>query len=78
VLQTRDRRVELHSGTRITVRNNEGDLVAEDLSLDELQQRDPFLYEVCRTSFAGNDGTFLDARLDVRPDAPKSMGIGGD
>lgn len=78
VLQTRDRRVELHSGTRVTVRNNEGDLVADDVTLDELAERDPFLYEVCRASFAQNGTEYVDARLDTNHAAPKLLGIVGD
>ncbi len=78
VLQTRDRRIELHLGTRVTVRNNQGELVAEDITLDELSARDPFLYDLCRASFATNDSAFLDARLDARHDTPKLMGLVGD
>jgi hypothetical protein len=64
-LQTRDQRVTLlmaHDGLHVTVHDASGGLVAQDVSIDELRQSDPFLYEVCRSSVASNH--YLDARLD--------------
>jgi hypothetical protein len=65
-LETRDEKATLlmsADGLRVTVHDGRGTLIAEDVKLDELRQKDPFLYEVCRSSVASNH--YLDARLDV-------------
>jgi hypothetical protein len=65
-LRTRDQRVTLLTGSdglHVTVQNGSGAIVAEDIAIDELRQRDPLLYDLCRSSVASNH--YLDARLDV-------------
>jgi hypothetical protein len=65
-LRTRDQRVTLLTGPgglHVTVQNESGVVVAEDISMDDLRQRDPSLYELCRSSVASNH--YLDARLDI-------------
>jgi hypothetical protein len=65
VLQTRDHRISLHVGSHVTVRTNEGALVADDVPIESLRDSDPFVYDVVRTSFAGAGATQpLDARVE--------------
>ena len=80
-LQTRDRIVHLYGASHgarnegalvVTVHDDEGRLIADGLSLDELRTLDPFLYEACTSAVARgteSPGRYLDARLyieDVR------------
>jgi hypothetical protein len=65
VLQTRDHRISLHAGSHVTVRTNEGALVANDVPIESLRETDPYVYDVVRSSFAGPaGGEKLDARID--------------
>ena len=81
-LQTRDRIVHLYGAPRgartegalvVSVHDDEGRLIADGLSLEELRTLDPFLYEACTSAVARSaesPGRYLDARLyleDVRP-----------
>jgi hypothetical protein len=65
VLQTRDHRISLHAGSHVTVRTNEGALVADDVPIESLRDTDPFVYDVVRSSFAGEGAPQpLDARVE--------------
>jgi hypothetical protein len=50
-------------GLHVTVQDESGAIVADDIAVDQLRQRDPFLYDLFRSSVASNH--YLDARLDV-------------
>jgi hypothetical protein len=63
----RDRTVTLlgaKDGLRVTIQDEAGRVLAEDVALDEVRGTDPLVYEVCRTAFADNRG-YVDARLDL-------------
>ncbi len=77
VLQLRDERATLFAasdGLHVTVRDASGALLAQDVRVEDLRERDPFLYEVCRSSVAMNHS--LDARVDP-PLFHKSRGASG-
>jgi len=76
-LQTRDRIVRMygdHGALFVSVRDDEGHVVAEGVPLEDLRALDPFLYEACTSAVAHGGGTYLDARLyvdDVRASSSK-------
>jgi hypothetical protein len=77
VLQVRDQRVTLlasRDGLRVTVRDAVGAVVAENATIEELREKDPFVYEICRSSVASIHD--LDARLD-HPERLQGRGLGG-
>jgi hypothetical protein len=83
-LQTHDKRVailgrmiEVANGStdpqslRVIVHTNEGALVADGLTIAELQRLDPMLYTLVTSALASNDGTYIDATLhDAHREVP--------
>jgi hypothetical protein len=66
-LRTRDRRVTLfaaHDGLRVSIDDESGTSLIQDVPIDALRDKDPALYELCRSSVASNR-YYLDARLDL-------------
>jgi hypothetical protein len=67
VIQTRDRKIAIHGGGRVTVRSTEGVLLAEDVPVESLRDTDPYVYDVVRSSYAGAGANHpIDARLDPK------------
>jgi hypothetical protein len=67
-LQTRDRAVTLlaaRDGLRVTVEDPSGNVLAKDVSVDELRLLDGITYELFRSSVASRSESGLDARLEV-------------
>jgi hypothetical protein len=67
-LQTRDRAVTLlaaRDGLRVTVEDPSGNVLAQDVSVDELRFLDGVTYELFRSSVASRSESGLDARLEV-------------
>jgi hypothetical protein len=62
-IQMRDRTITLHAssaGLRVTVQDEAGAVLAQDVAVDELRTVDPLSYDVCRSSTA-HRGEYLDA-----------------
>jgi hypothetical protein len=49
-------------GLRVTLQDSTGRILAEDVSVDELRDRDPFAYEACHSAL-GRSGGDVDATL---------------
>jgi hypothetical protein len=67
-LQTRDRSVTLlaaRDGLHVTVEDASGNVLARDVSVDELRFVDGVTYELFRSSVASRSESGLDARLDT-------------
>jgi hypothetical protein len=65
-LETRDRKLLLFAapdGLKVTLEDDSGAILAKEISLEELRDRDALLYELCRSAVAQN-GAYLDARVD--------------
>jgi hypothetical protein len=65
-LEFRDRTVSFlatRDGLRVTLQEASGKVLAENVSIDELRNRDPFAYEACRSAVVQNG--YLDAALDL-------------
>jgi hypothetical protein len=60
-MQTRDHKVTFLSGHRVRVEDARGAILADGVTLAELERIDPFLHKACSTATAG---VYLDARLD--------------
>jgi hypothetical protein len=66
-LQLRDRTVTMFAakeGMRVTLEDTAGHLLAEDISLDDLHDRDPFAYEACHSALGRTEGS-VDATLHM-------------
>ena len=62
---------------RVVVRKRDGQLVADGISIDELQTRDPLLHAIVKSAVASNGkGTYLDATLD-RPASREPAALRG-
>jgi hypothetical protein len=73
-IQTRDRVVRLYAAggeLQVSVQNEEGNLLADHVTLDRLRALDPFLYDACTSAVAR--GAILDARLYPEDVAPASF-----
>jgi hypothetical protein len=67
-LQTRDRAVTLlvaRDGLHVTVEDPSGNVLARDVSVDDLRFLDGESYELFRSSVASRSAPGLDARLEV-------------
>jgi hypothetical protein len=67
-LQTRDRAVTLlaaRDGLRVTVEDPSGNVLAQDVSVDDLRFLDGVTYELFRSSVASRSESGLDARLEL-------------
>jgi hypothetical protein len=67
-LQTRDRAVTLlaaRDGLHVTVEDSSGNVLAQDVSVEDLRFLDGVTYELFRSSVASRSETGLDARLEV-------------
>ncbi len=79
---THDSRVSIlsragHDDLRVVVRKSDGQLVADGISIDELQTRDPLLHAILESAVASNGkGTYLDATLD-RPASREPAALRG-
>jgi hypothetical protein len=74
-LQTRDRAVTLlaaRDGLHVTVEDASGNVLAQDVSVDDLRLLDGVTYELFRSSVASRSESGLDARLDVAAPAAGS------
>jgi hypothetical protein len=72
-IRTRDYKVTFFAGDKIEVRDARGVVLASNVTREELEKVDPFLFAACRDALA-KGGTYLDARLD-RPASPPSREI---
>lgn len=70
-LKTHDGKVSIRGGgeLRVAVTKDDGTIVADDVSLDELRTRDPETWMLVKSAVAQTDGTYLDATF-VAPSAP--------
>jgi hypothetical protein len=68
-LRTRDRIVTIVStggkDLRFTVRDAGGQVLADAITDAELREKDPLLFELCRSAVAQGDGSYLDATLTL-------------
>jgi hypothetical protein len=66
-LETQNRKVSILSGTndpeplRVLVRDQDGKVLADGVTIDELSRTDPALSAIITNATAKNDGTYLDA-----------------
>jgi hypothetical protein len=70
-LQLRDRMVTMFAtpdGLRVTLEDSAGKVLAEDISIDELRDRDLFAYQACRSGIAHGE-SYLDAALHLSSSA---------
>jgi len=69
-LKTHDGKISLVGGgkdLRVNVTRDDGSVVAENASLDELRTKDPETWMLVKSSVAANDGTFVDATFVETP-----------
>ncbi|MHB8524446.1 MAG: hypothetical protein ACYDH9_27320 [Limisphaerales bacterium] len=59
-LETRDRVITIHAGSKYTVKTQTGKVLAENISVDKLQAGYPDLYKLLDTGIA-KDGSFIHA-----------------
>jgi len=73
-LQTRDRTVRIYGGRdlRVTVVDDRGQLVASDVTMEQLRAIDPLLYRMCTNAVAGRGD--IDARVYEHDIAPVTTG----
>ena len=72
-LQTRDRAVSLlaaRDGLHVTVEDAAGNVLARDVSVDQLRFLDGVTYELFRSSVASRSESGLDARLETQEPFP--------
>ena len=69
-LKTHDGKVSIVGGgpeLRVHVTKDDGTVVADDATLDELRTKDPDTWMLVKSSVAKTDGTFLDATFVETP-----------
>ena len=69
-LKTHDGKVKIVGGgrdLRVDVVRDDGTVVADDATLDELRTKDPETWMLVKSSVAQTDGTFLDATYVETP-----------
>jgi hypothetical protein len=66
-LKTHDGKVAIRGGgeLRVVVTKDDGRVVADNVTLDELRTRDPETWMLVNSSLAQGDGTYLDATLTL-------------
>ena len=52
-IKTRNERITINPNKTYTIRNKDGEVVAKDMTLEELQAQNPELYEMIEDSIAG-------------------------
>jgi hypothetical protein len=60
-MQTRDYKITWLAGQKVRVEDVHGTVVADGVTIDDLDRIDPFLREACKSATAG---TYVDARRD--------------
>ncbi len=52
-IETRNEQITINSNKTYTIHNKDGEVVAQDITLEELQTKNPELYETIKDSIAG-------------------------
>ena len=52
-IETRNEKITINRNKTYTIRNKDGDVVAQDITLEELQAKNPELYKTIKDSIAG-------------------------
>lgn len=69
-LKTHDGKVSIVGGgkdLRVNVTKDDGTVIADDATLDELRTKDPETWMLVKSSVARSDGTFIDATFVESP-----------
>ena len=69
-LKTHDGKISIVGGgkdLRVNVTKDDGTVVADNASLDELRTKDPETWMLLKSSLAQNSGTFIDATFHETP-----------
>ena len=68
-LKTHDGKVSIRGGgeLRVVVTKDDGTVVADNVSLDELRTKDPESWMLVKSAVAQGDGTYLDATFTAAP-----------
>lgn len=76
-LRTHDAKVSIVGGRggddlRVVVKKDDGTVLADAVTLDELRAKDPETWQVVTSALARKDGTYVDATYTAPPD-PKPL-----
>lgn len=68
-LKTHDGKISIRGGgdLRVVVRKDDGSVVADNVTLDELRTKDPETWAIVKSAVAKGDGAYLDATFVETP-----------